>query len=89
LFLPSEHEVFGESAWGDLVYDDGLKVQFPIYQEASTYRCKKYNNTHGWHFECSPCSGSAANFCFVLDYGNADHTAAAAAGSCSPAFCVA
>jgi hypothetical protein len=89
LFLASEHEVFGESNWGDPVYDDGLKIQFPIYQKASTYRCKKYNNARDWHFECSPYSGFAAYFCVVHLYGSAYHYAASTVGGCSPAFCAA
>jgi hypothetical protein len=89
LFLPSEHEVFGESAWGDPGYDDGLKVQFPIYQKASTYRCKRYNGGRDWYWECSPYSGSAAYFCLV-SYGGTAHTnTASAVGGCAPAFCVA
>jgi hypothetical protein len=89
LFLASEHEVFGESNWSDPVYDDGLKVQFPIYQKASTYRCKKYNNARDWHFECSPRSGSASHFCFVPSSGYANYATASVVGGCSPAFCVA
>jgi hypothetical protein len=89
LFLPSEHEVFGESSWGDPSYDDGLKVQFPIYQKASTYRCKRYNNARDWYWECSPYAGSAAYFCSVYSNGNASFYNASAVGGCAPAFCVA
>jgi hypothetical protein len=53
LFLVSEHEVFGESAWSDPLRDDGLKIQFPIYQKASTYRRKNYNGDRLFHWECS------------------------------------
>jgi hypothetical protein len=89
LFLPSEHEIFGESAWGDPSYDDGLKVQFPIYQKATTYRCKRYNGAREWYWECSPSSGSAADFCNVYNNGGAYYGNASAVGGCAPAFCVA
>jgi hypothetical protein len=89
LFLPSEHEIFGESAWGDPAYDDGMKVQFPIYQKAATYRCKRYNGARDWYWECSPHSGSAASFCFASSYGDAYYYAASSVGGCAPAFCVA
>jgi hypothetical protein len=89
LFLPSENEIFGESAWGDPSYDDGLKVQFPIHQKTSTYRCKRYNGSRDWYWECSPYSGSAAYFCAVGDVGNAGHNYASGVGGCAPAFCVA
>jgi hypothetical protein len=89
LFLPSEHEVFGESAWGDPGYDDGLKVQFPIYQKGTVYRCKRYNGGREWYWECSPQSGSAAYFCGVYSGGYAGSDNASAVGGCAPAFCVA
>ena len=89
LFLPSEHEIFGASAFGDPSYDDGLKIQFPIYQKASTYRCKRYNGSRDWHWECSPSSGSAAYFAGVSNYGLTYHYTASAVGGCAPAFCVA
>jgi hypothetical protein len=89
LFLPSEHEIFGASTWGDPIYDDGLKAHFPIYQKATTYRCKRYNNARDWWFECSPSSGSAAYFCLVGSGGSAYYTNASSVGGCSPAFCVA
>jgi hypothetical protein len=89
LFLPSEHEVFGESAWGDPAYDDGLKVQFPIYQKASTYRGKRYNGIQTWYWECSPHPGSAAYFCHVSSTDGANREAASSVGGCSPVFCAA
>jgi hypothetical protein len=89
LFLPSEHEIFGSNTWGDLAWDDGLKIQFPIYQKASTYRCKKYNGDRMWHWECSPHSSSANLFCRVQEGGNAIHHIASMPGGISPAFCVA
>jgi hypothetical protein len=89
LFLPSEHEIFGESAWGDPSYDDGLKVQFPIYQKAATYRCKRYNGARDWYWECSPHAGCAAFFCLVGGNGSTGYSHASAVGGCAPAFCVA
>jgi hypothetical protein len=89
LFLPSEHEIFGASGRGDPSYDDGLKVQFPIYQKASTYRCKRYNGARDLHWECSPYSGSAAIFYGVHNNGNAHIYIASAVGGCTPALCIA
>jgi hypothetical protein len=89
LFLPSEHEIFGGSAWGDPSYDDGLKVQFPIYQKAATYRCKKYNESRNWYWECSPTPGSEAYFCYVYTGSFAHYGGASTVGGCAPAFCVA
>jgi hypothetical protein len=89
LFLPSEHEIFGVSAWGDPAYDDGLKVQFPIYQKAAGYRCKRYNGVRDWYSECSPHAFSAAYFADVSGGGGASYGAASAVGGCAPAFCAA
>jgi hypothetical protein len=89
LFLPSEHEIFGESACGDPSYDDGLKVQFPIYQKASTYRCKRYNGNRDWYWECSPRYTSGADFARVHINSVASYNLASAVGGCAPAFCVA
>jgi hypothetical protein len=89
LFLASEHEIFGESGFGDPMWDDGLKVQFPIYQKASTYRCKRYNGGRDWYWECSPYSGSVAHFCYVAGSGGAGSDHASAVGGCALAFCVA
>jgi hypothetical protein len=89
LFLPSEHEVFGESTYSDHIIDDGLKVQFPIYQKASTYRSKRYNGSPTLTWECSPNSNSAATFCCVWIQGQAGYHNASAIGGCAPAFCIA
>jgi hypothetical protein len=89
LFLPSEHEIFGESAYSDPAADDGLKVPFPIYQKAAAYRCKRYNGNRELHMECSPLVNTTTNFCHVGSVGHASHAAASAVGGCAPAFCVA
>jgi hypothetical protein len=89
LFLPSEHGVFGESAWSELGYDDGQNVQFPIYQKALIYRCKRYNGGRFWHWECSPYSVSATSFCDVYLGGCTGANSASMVGGCSPVFCVA
>jgi hypothetical protein len=89
LFLASEHEIFGESGWGDCGYDDGLKVQFPIYQQAATYRSKRYNGVRDWYWECSPHAGSSASFAHVYTNGGAGINDASVVGGCAPAFCVA
>ncbi|MDR0586037.1 MAG: DUF6273 domain-containing protein [Treponema sp.] len=89
LFLPSENEILGESAWGDPSYDDGLKVHFPIYQKATTYRCKRYNGARDWHWECSPAVASAADFAYIGAIGLAHSADASAIFGCAPAFCIA
>jgi hypothetical protein len=89
LFLASEHDIFGESNFGDSVYDDGLKVHFPIYQKAATYRCKRYNGARHWYWECSPHAGSPGLFCYVGSNGGAGGDTASSVGGCTPAFCVA
>jgi hypothetical protein len=88
LFLPSEREIFGGSVFSDSLWDDGLGVQFPIYQKAITYRCKRYNGSRDWYRECSPHSGSAAHSCVIYANGGAFHESASAVGGCASAFCV-
>jgi hypothetical protein len=89
LWLPTEDEVFGASAWGQSDYGDGIKVHLPIYQKSSLYRVKRYNGARDWWRESSPHSGSAAFFCHVGTGGYTYYLTAAAVGGCAPAFCVA
>jgi hypothetical protein len=89
LFPPSEHEVFGNCAWSETGYDDGVRVHFPIYQKSSLYRCKRYNGARDWWFESSPYAAAASSFCYVNSDGSANSVIASAVGGCAPAFCVA
>jgi hypothetical protein len=89
VWLPTEDEVFGESSWGEPTLGDGIKVHFPIYQESSIYRVKRYNGSRDWWWESSPLAASAANFTYVNNHGNANISYASAVGGCAPAFCVA
>ena len=90
VFLPTENEMVGDSAWGRPDYGDGLKVHFPIYQKSTVFRCKRYNGARQWHFLATPNAGSAAYFAFVSNTGSV-HTSysASSVGGCAPAFCVA
>jgi hypothetical protein len=91
LFLPSEHEMFGESTWGDPGYDDGVKIHLPIYQKAVTYRYKRHNGGGGgdWYWECSPYLNNASGFCAVNPAVFANGANASIMNGVSPAFCVA
>lgn len=89
LWLPTENEVFGDSAWGQAGYGDGTKVQFPIYQKSSVYRVKKYNNGRDWWWEGTLYSASAAYFCNSYSTGSAGYHTASSVGGCAPAFCAA
>jgi len=35
LFLPGGTEIFGTNAFGEANYDDGLKLQFPLYRDSA------------------------------------------------------
>jgi hypothetical protein len=89
LFLPSEHEIYGGTLRGNSMYDNGLKVHFPIYQKASTYRTKKYNGVRSWHWLCSPYLSSAIRFCSFDNAGTSPSAVASTLGGCSPVFCAA
>jgi hypothetical protein len=45
LWLPSEDEVFGESAFGESTYGDGQKLHIPLYRDSYQYRIKRYNGS--------------------------------------------
>jgi hypothetical protein len=89
LFLPTEHELLGGSAWGDPAYDDGLKAPFPIYQKALTYRDKRYNGGRCAHWECSPHFSNAGRFCLAGYTGGIGTANASETIGVSPVFCVA
>jgi hypothetical protein len=73
LWLPSEDEVFGESAWGESGYGDGQKLHIPLYRDSYLYRIKRNNGSRDWWWLSSPSAGSAVYFCHVAGYGHA-HT---------------
>ena len=89
LWLPSEDEVFGESAWGESGYGDGQKLHIPLYRDSYLYRIKRYNGGRMWWWLNTPYAGSAAYFCDSSNPGNAYYTNASSVGGCAPAFCVA
>jgi hypothetical protein len=89
LFLPTEYEIYGINTLSDLVYDDGLKVQFPIYQKVTTYRCKKYNGILDGYWKCSPDFNVTTAFCLVTNMGSGGNGAASNVIGITPAFCVA
>jgi len=89
LWLPSEDEVFGESAWGESGYGDGQKLHIPLYRDSFLYRVKRYNGSRQWWFLNTPSAGSAAYFCYANASGCAGNNNASSVGGCAPAFCVA
>jgi hypothetical protein len=90
LWLPSEDEVFGESAWGESGYGDGQKLHIPLYRDSYLYRIKRYNGSRQWFWLNSPYAGSAAAFCQASSDGYENHGVnASSVGGCAPAFCVA
>ena len=88
LFPASESNVFGESIW-QTVFNDGLKVHFPIYEYSLIYRVKRLNGVRHCWWECNP-SGQYA-FCLVNNYGYtfSYYYASVASGGVSPVFCLA
>jgi len=88
LFLPDGTGIFGTNAFGEANYDDGLKLQFPLYRDSAVRRIKRFNGWRDWWRECSPSAVSAAYFCLVDCHGLAGSYIAGAAGGCAPAFCV-
>jgi hypothetical protein len=89
LWLPTEDEVFGESAWGESGYGDGQKLHIPLYRDSYQHRIKRYNGSRDWWWLSSPYSGSAAYFCNAYSGGYTNYTSASGVGGCAPAFCVA
>jgi hypothetical protein len=89
LWLPSEDEVFGESAWGESNYGDGQKLHIPLYRDSYLYRIKRLNGSRQWWWLSSPYSGSAIHFCSSYSGGHAGGTNASSVDGCAPAFCVA
>jgi hypothetical protein len=90
VFLPSEHNVFGNDAWSETGNDDGLRVHFPIYQKSSTYRVKRYNGARAWWWESSPFAAGSTDFAYVHGHGAAGYIGASSTdGGVAPAFCVA
>jgi hypothetical protein len=63
LWLPSENEIFGANAWGEVGHGDGQKLHIPLYQKSYAHRIKRYNGSRDWYWLSSPHSGSAAYFC--------------------------
>jgi hypothetical protein len=89
VFLPSEHNVFGNNAWGEANLDDGVRVHFPIYAKSGVFRVKRFNGANNWWWESTPSASSATSFANVGSYGHAAYTASTTDGGVAPAFCVA
>jgi hypothetical protein len=83
LWLPSEGEVFGESAWGESNYGDGQKLHIPLYRDSFLYRIKRNNGSRDWWWLSSPSSGSAASFCHAGNIGYATNHYASSVGGCA------
>jgi hypothetical protein len=90
LWLPSENEVFGASAWGNPGYGDGQKLHIPLYQKSYACRIKRYNGSRDWWLLNTPRSDSTIAFCIVSGDGIANNflNGVSVVGGCSPAFCV-
>jgi hypothetical protein len=89
LWLPSENEVFGANAFGEVGYGDGQKLHIPLYQDSYAYRIKRNNGSRDWWWLNTPSAGSAAYFCTSHTIGGAGGHTASSVGGCAPAFCVA
>jgi len=48
LFLPGGTEIFGTNAFVEANYDDGLKLQFPLYLDSAVWRVKRYDGARDW-----------------------------------------
>jgi hypothetical protein len=90
LWIPSENEVIGANAFGEMNFGDGQKLHIPLYQKSYAYRIKLYNGARDWYFLNTPSSSSPPNyFCGVDNGGFAFHAVASAVGGCASAFCAA
>jgi hypothetical protein len=90
LWLPTEIEVFGYQTFGDETNQYNTDVQFPIFQQSTDYRIKRYNGSRSWWWKSTPHASSAAGFCGVSSHGGASYYSASSAdGGAAPAFCVA
>jgi hypothetical protein len=90
LFLPTEHEIYGNATVSENEFDDGVRIHFPVYQKSSVYRVKRYNGARVWWWEGTPRVSIPTDFTNV----NIDGSAGAESvlnvmGGVAPAFCVA
>ena len=83
--LMSEVEVYGATVWSSSGYDTGnANVQLPLFAFS-----KQAQNNHSAYWWLKDIA-SAANFCFVDNYGNASDTHAGGASHCvRPRFIIA
>jgi hypothetical protein len=87
VFLPTEREVWGFPAWGEVEYDSGTPGQYPIFF-FTVYKGKRYNGSRQWYWTATPSAPSASAFCSVYSHIGASYTGASSAGGVAPAFCV-
>jgi hypothetical protein len=88
VFLPTEREVWGYPARGEVEHDGGAQGQYPIFF-FTAYKGKRYNGSRQWYWVASPVSASASHFCNVTTYVYANHNSlASSVGGVAPAFCV-
>jgi hypothetical protein len=88
VWLPTENEILGQSAWGEPNSGDGIKVQFPLYQKSTAYRVKLYHGGRDWWFTGTPAASSSARFALISLYGGANSNYASSVGGCAFAFCI-
>ncbi|MDR0909370.1 MAG: DUF6273 domain-containing protein [Spirochaetaceae bacterium] len=84
LFLLSEENVYGSSAWGRKDYGDGQKVLLPYYANSWEKRRKNYNGSRDSWWLMTPYSLSAAHFAAVTGTGHSYYSNASAALGCAP-----
>ena len=87
IFLPTEIEVFGRNCRSALgLYQYNMEFMWPIFAKNPQRRCKKFDGSRKWWWECSPASTSGC-FCDVDNLGHAGYTSASNADGGVPFAC--
>jgi len=89
VFLMTENELFGDTAWGRQGFGDGCKVHVPLYQKSTLFRYKKYNGTRESYWLATPCLYDPGLFSYSNAFNYATRQYATNIFGCAPAFCVA
>lgn len=83
IFLPSEHNIFGED-----IYGEGGDIQWNIFKETKERirtRKSEYGSPVYW-WESSPYVSGASAFCLVITSGAADASGASGSNGVVPCF---
>ncbi|MDR2490217.1 MAG: DUF6273 domain-containing protein [Spirochaetaceae bacterium] len=89
VFLPTEREVWGSAAWGEVDHDSGGSAQYPIYAFSLNQKVKRNAGSRGWWWLASPRAADSASFVSSGHHGISYSYTASAVGGVAPAFCVA